>query len=81
MEKEQKDQRVWEIVDKYESDEQYGFSFAIDDFAELNDYDVDEVIADLEYMVMGVLDQETRARVEARVEELKVRNLKKNLKK
>ena len=81
MTKEEKDQRVWEIVDKYEGDDQYGFAFATDDFAELNDYDVDEVIADLEYMLMGVLDKETRALVEARVEDLKVRELKKNLKK
>ena len=71
MTKEEKDQRVWEIVDKYEGDDQYGFSFAIDDFAALNNNDVDEVIADLEYMVGGVLKPETRALVEARVEDLK----------
>jgi len=71
MTKEQKDQKVWEIIDKYEGDDQYGFSFAIDDFAVLNNYDVDEVIADLEYMISGVLTAETRALVEARVEELK----------
>ncbi len=71
MTKEQKDQKVWEIIDKYEGDDQYGFSFAIDDFAALNNYDVDEVIADLEYMISGVLTAETRVLVEARVEELK----------
>ena len=71
MTKEEKDQRVWEIIDKYEGDDQYGFAFAIDDFAQLNDYDVDEVIADLEYMVGGVLTEETRGLVEARVEELR----------
>ena len=71
MTKEQKDEKVWEIIDKYEGDEQYGFSFAIDDFAKLNDYDVDEVIADLEYMVGGVLTAETRGLVEARVEDLR----------
>ena len=71
MTKEQKDQKVWEIIDKYEGDEQYGFSFAIDDFAKLDNYDVDEVIADLEYMVGGNLTKETIALVEARVEDLK----------
>ena len=71
MTKEEKDQKVWEIIDKYEGDEQYGFSFAIDDFAKLDNYDVDEVIADLEYMVGGNLTQETIVLVEARVEDLK----------
>ena len=70
MTKEEKDQKVWEIIDKYEGDEQYGFSFAIDDFAALDNYDVDEVIADLEYMVGGVLTDESRDLVAARVEEL-----------
>ena len=76
MTKEEKDQRVWGIIDKYEGDEQYGFSFAVDDFAALDDYDVDEVIADFEYMVGGVLTVESRDLVVARVEELK-KNLKK----
>ncbi len=57
-----KNEKVWSIIDKYENKE-IGFEQAIDLFADLNNNNIDETIADLELMIGGVLTEDSRGNV------------------